>query len=802
MQRKQLMPVRAMPEGLPAESGLVYDQYNPDWEDESSLVDYWRVLLKFKQLILICTIGAGLLATLIAFLLTPKYTASSKIRIGTYEPVLTAASVEGVFQEQSKEASYLETQIREISSITMADRVLSNPKIASVFNQVKSKGFFASFFSSSDKNGAQLQEAAFSEGLGASQYRNPNAAINSYLGSLSVSPVRRTSLVEIFFTSTNPEIAALVANQHAVEYRNWVRESRVEQRSTTLQFLREQAEELRLKVAGLERELADYSEQHSIVAVNNDENITAQRMAQLNQLLTNVTAKRIEAEKIYEQSSDALSTNASIYDDETTQRMRSELASLEGEFGLLSEKFTPEYPRLRQLSAQIASLKQGIREQRTNIISGLKSKSEAFLQEEERLLEELEQQKSRTFELAKHQVQYNVLKRDLDSSRELLQNVLRQSKESALAIEGNSSNVSIVDFAFVPEKPSFPRRFLLIFGGFGFGLAVGLGLAFLLNHLDNTVRTPDVLDRLTALPSLGVVPSFELVAIPEKLRTSGSVNNSNISSTKENDYVVDSDSLADKEGSVVESEVEDGSNKANLPIAFINAPKSLAAEAYRTIRTAILLSQAGEPPRSILVTSAQSGEGKTTSAINIAVSLASSGGKVLIVDCDLRRPSIKRYLGVKTSGSGLVEVLTGGVPLEDVIINDVAPKVSILPSGRVPPNPAELIGSEEMKKLIVKLTEQFDFVVFDSPPVLPVTDSVILSKLVDGVVFVVKGGRTPKRVVLDAKERLESVGATFLGTVLNDIDLNSADYYYYNRYYSSYYFEEADEDNRPAAVGL
>ncbi|MCB0320646.1 MAG: polysaccharide biosynthesis tyrosine autokinase [Bdellovibrionales bacterium] len=776
--------VRPLPNFLPGAELYGWDDSDSSGRGDSILRDYWGIVVRYRTLIVGVFLATTLIFTIAAFLITPLYVGKSRIRIGTYEPVLTAASVEGVFEEQSKEANYLETQIQEVSSFTMADRVLNKSAVRDrIFSEVAAhQGFFASLFGGSPTSPEEPSKDLEVHSI----YTQPVDLIEQYLTNLSVRPVRRTSLVEIQFQSENPVTAALIANEHAKEYRDWVRESRVEQRSSTLRFLREQGEDLREKVMDLEREIADYAEENSIVAVNADQNITAQRMSQLNQLLTEVTAKRIEAEKIYEKSKDSLSSDAAGFDDDTTRRMRGELATLKAEYSELLEKFTPEYPKLKQIKAKISGLNEAIQEQRSQIVEGLQAKSHALELEEARLQEELDQQKSKTFELAKRQVHFNVLNRELESSRELLQNVLRQTKESALAIEGNSSNVTIVDFAVVPDSPSYPKKSLLILGGMGFGAALGVALAFLFSHLDNTIRTAEALTQLTYVPNLGVVPSFEKDQEFQKDHES----QKNLGG---NSNVPPQIALENKQSKKSSSSQSDEALPVSYDpsVTFIDEPRSLASEAYRSIRTAILLSQAGEPPRVLAVTSAQSSEGKTTSVINIAASLASTGDvRVLVIDCDLRRPSVMSYLGGGTQTSGVVEVLTGLSPVDELILPDILPGVSVLPSGRIPPNPAELIGSKEMRNLLASLSDQFDFIVIDTPPVLPVTDSVVLSRLVDGVIFVVKGGTTPRRIIADAKDRLVSVGARILGTILNDVNFSSGDYYYYNKYYLSYYQED------------
>ncbi|RIL08066.1 MAG: hypothetical protein DCC75_09525 [Proteobacteria bacterium] len=654
--------------------------------------------------------------------------------------------------------------------------MLEQPEIKSALFDTANQGFFGQLFggdSESKQESDKLDQLA--------GYKSTVRQIKVYLSTIEIKPVRRTSLVTVEATVSDPRLAALIANRHSESYIDWVRQNRIDQQARGLTFLRAQADELREKVADLERELADYAEANSIVAVNKDENITAQKMSQLNRLLTDATAKRIEAENLYKEAEAALSNPSAGFDDPSTQHMRGELAKLEAEYQQLSAKFTSSYPRMVQLKAQISGLKQSIEGQRRQVVTGLKAKMLAAQQEEKNLHEELEQQKSQAFELSKRQVQFNVLNRELTSSRELLQNVLRQIKETSLAVESNASNVSIVDYAVTPIEPSFPRKKLILLLGMIVGVGLGVGVALLFNYMDSSIRTPEDVMHLLKLPSLGVVPSFELEALgpPGSAPGAGSAAESNGASWK-----------GSKDGGVGQAIVPLAQAVSDLPIVFVNNPRSLASEAYRTIRTGILLSQAGEPPRTMLVSSAQSAEGKTTTSINLAASLASAGGRVILVDADLRRPSVEKHLNMQRTDLGLVDVITGQRTLEEVIIPDVIKRVSVIPSGKIPPNPAELLGSRDMLEIIGQLARMYDYVLIDSPPVLPVTDSVILSRFVDGVVLVVRGATTPRKVVADAKRRLQSVGARFLGVILNDVNVSGGDYYYYNRYYYSYYTED------------
>lgn len=766
--------VRALPRLMPAPIDVNYNnQHASDFSAGLDLKEYIRIVFKYRIVIGACLISCVVFSVLYAFLATPLYTAESKLRISTYEPVLSATRIEDMLQEKSKEANYLETQIQEMKSFSLADRVLQNETIKNYFTS-KSKGFFS--FLKSDE---EIQEPALNS---SNTYLNSIETIKKYLNLIEIKPVRRTSLVSVVATAKDPNIARQIANLHAENYIDWVRTGRIDQQARGLTFLQTQADELRQKVADLEREAADYAEANSIVAVNKDENITAQKMSQLNKLLTDASANRIQAENQYKEAETALANPSAGFDDASTQQMRSQLAQIQAEYDQLSAKYQPGYPKMVQLKAQIAGIKESIQSQRRQIVSGLKAKMMAAAAEEANLKEELERQKSQAFELSKSQVQYNILNREIATSRELLENVLKQIKETSLAVESNTSNVSIVDQAVAPLYPSYPKKTLLVLIGVLAGAGLGLMLALLLNYLDSTIRTPDDVSHYLKAANLGVVPSFDIEGVGQ------------FSSNKDSKPL---GLASNQEQQINNTTSETGlvAQDSQVPVVFVQDPKSLAAEAYRTIRTGILLSQAGEPPRTILLTSAQPSEGKTTTSINLAVSLAGNGSNVILIDSDLRRPSLHKGLGISNQGGGLTEILTGQIPLESAIRTDVVKRLSVITAGSIPPNPAELLGSREMFNLIKGLEALYDFVIIDSPPILAVTDSIVLSRYVDGVVMVVRGAQTPRRVVQDAKSRLSAVGARLLGVILNDVNIRGGDYYYYNKYYYSYYSEE----HKPAA---
>jgi succinoglycan biosynthesis transport protein ExoP len=740
-----------------------------------NLKHYWRVIIKNKKLIIATTLACFLLSLIYAFTATPLYTAQSQIKIGTYQPILTNAKIEDLLQQGSRESNYFDTQVQEITSLSLADQVLRDAKIKSYLTSLSSSGFFSGSKNSSDDIiKEELTNEQINNPVNAdSEYQSSYKELKDYLKLVKVSPIRKTSLVNISATLKDPEMSAYMANKHASEYIDWIRFKRMEQQSRGLTFLKMQANELREKVSDLEREMADYAETHSIIALNKDENITVQKMAQLNALLTDATNKRIQYENEYKQAESALETNSAGVDDASVIAMRSELGKLEAERQLLGTKFTPSYPRIQQIDSQIANIQNTIKEQRRQIVEGLKSKALSAKEEEQNLIEELEKQKSQTFDLSKKQVNFNILNRELTASRELLQNILSQIKETSIAVESNTTNVSLVDPAVIPDSPSFPRKRIVVLIGLLGGLGLGLGLAFLINYFDNSVRSIDDLTDAVAVPTLGMIPTFELFPANEKKL------------------------LGDSHGKDKVDERHVTTKEDGIP-DFIKNPKSIASESYRSIRTALLLSQADTPPKKLLVTSSQASEGKTTTSLNLAASFASTGRKVIIIDADLRKPKLHKKLGLDGEHNGLAEVLAGLKNIDDVVINDLIPNVTVMLSGTIPPNPSELLGSQSMEKMLNELAEKYDHVIVDSPPVLPVTDAVVLSRYVDGVAIVVRAGVTPKRVVQDATAKLSYVGAKILGCILNDVDTKKGEYKYYARYYNSYYTDDNASDSRAA----
>lgn len=743
---------------------------------EATLQLLLRITRKYRFLIGACVLGSFFLSLVYVLVATPLFTARAVISIGTYEPVLATTKIEDLLQQKSKENDFLETQIQQLRSLSLADRALQFPGVKqAVLDQRRS--IFSRILGQRLKDNAPDSRAGYKTSL---------PVLENYLSTIEVSPVRRTSLVNISVTHENAQLASLMANAHVAAYIDWLRTGRVDQQSRGVAFLTQQAQELRDRVAELEQQRAEYAEENSIVALNKDENIVVQKMSELNRLLAEATSRNITAQNDYQEASKQIKQDSAGVDDQGIELLRADLARLESQQAQLAQKFNSSYPQLDQLNSQISRLKKSIQDQRNSIVRGLHSKALATENAVKNLKEELEMQKSLAFDLSRKQVQYNAIERELGSSRELLENVLTQIKETSLSLENKGSNVSIVDPAITPLSSSHPRKFRTLIFSIFFGLAVGTGLAFILHHFDNTIRSAEQVMQVTGLPSLGVIPSFEEEVQP--FVEDAPSRQHHLTSDDENQH---SRHLPDEhtppEGFRLPMK---RTNSEALPI-ILKKGNGLVTEAYRTVRTSILLSQAGRSPKKILVTSAIPGEGKTTVSVNLATSLATTGSRVVLVDLDLRRPSVSKYFRITRRAKGVVDVVTGQKTIEESLLTTPVENLWVLPSGPIPPNPAELIGADEMIVLLDSLAAKFDHVVIDSAPVLPVSDSLLLAMVADGVVLVVRGEATPGPAVRQAKERLGSLGTRFLGVILNGANIHSGEYGYYGKGYHSYYASAA-----------
>ena len=417
-------------------------------------------------------------------------------------------------------------------------------------------------------------------------------------------------------------------------------------------------------------------------------------------------------------------------------------------------QYGPNFPKVQRLQAQIKEFDQTIEKEKQKILDVLESDYHEAQQREALLTRALDQQKADTNQMAGKLVEYNILKREAEANKTLYEGLMTKLKETAISQGLRSSNIRVVDPAMIPSTPARPAKTRNIALAFLVGLVGGIGLALMREYLDNTVKSPDDVETLSRLPSLAVVPQFA---------------SSNGSSKRHGFF----------------QGLSSNGHDARIELVTQHLPKSQMSEAFRALRTSILLSQADHPPQVILVTSALPREGKTTAAANLAVTLAQLGDSTVLVDADLRKPGIGRLLNLAAGKyAGLSSYLAGVSSLDLVSVPHPAiPNLVAIPTGPLPPNPADLLSSHKLADAIAELRAKFKFIVIDSPPIMAATDAVILSVQADGVLLVVRSGETPKEAFTRTRDLLSSVKCRILGVVLNAVDASAPDYYYSYRYY-------------------
>jgi capsular exopolysaccharide synthesis family protein len=455
------------------------------------------------------------------------------------------------------------------------------------------------------------------------------------------------------------------------------------------------------------------------------------------------------------------------------EKLREREADLAIQYAQATTQFGVAYPKVVELNNQLKQLRKEITAEETRMQQRIRDEYLAAVQREGLLTTAFEQQKQQANQLNESAIEYSTLKRDAETNRQLYQDLLQRLKEAGVSAGLRSSNIRVVDVARTPThpiKPNVPRNLEL---GLLLGLACGIGLVFVLESLDTSIRNTEELSAISALPALGIIPL--------QLSSNGHLR---------------------KRLKTVSAKTE----KSESPTLVTYArPQSEAAEAYRALRTSILLSSFGAPPKVILVTSAMPQEGKTTVSANSALVLAQRGSRVLLVDADLRRPAVGKLFGIRSRG-GLSTLISGSDKVGDVVLPcPEVPNLWILPAGPIPPQPAELLGSTVMKNHIAQWRSVFDHVIIDTPPCLSVTDAVLLSPEADRVILVARSGQTTKAALRRACDLLLQVNAKVMGIVLNGLNRHSGEGYYYKygyggRYANHYYHEESPEDKPTAAA--
>jgi len=725
-------------------------------EEQNPLLHYWRILKK-RQWTVLATLGIIFVLTVIATLkTTPLYQATSKVAIFPENPnALGFKNLENSSPDFDYEAT-LETQAAILRSDALAMKVIEamnldqNPKFTTATRQ---------------RTGDSLQVSSMQPDPATAA-----ALLGKFRGGLSVQLISNSRLVQISYTDPDPRLATEIVNELVKTFTEENFKTKYEAVTQTSDWLSTELKDLQMKVQTSEEKLVRYQKDHSILGVDEKQNIVTSKLDELNRELTAAQTDRIQKESNYKLAVDgdpaAFSKTSREGSSSMLDKLREKEAELNTQRAQVTTQFSTGYPKVAELSNQLKQVRAEIAAEEARMQQGIRDEYLAALQRENLLITAFNQQKQEANQLNESAIEYSVLKRDAEANRQLYQDLLERLKEAGVSAGLRSSNIRVVDVARTPTnpiKPNVPRNIEL---GFLLGLACGIGLAFVLDSLDTSIRTMEEISGISTLPALGTIPL--------QISSNGSLRKR-----------------------LKPASIEPEKSESPALITY-SRPKSEAAEAYRSLRTSILLSSFGAPPKVILVTSALPQEGKTTISANSALVLAQRGSRVLLIDADLRRPGIDKLFGFRSHG-GLSTLISGGDKFEDVVVpfTDV-PNLWILPAGPIPPQPAELLGSAVMKDLLARWRTEFDHVIIDTPPCLSVTDAVLLSPEADRIILVARAGKTTKIALRRSCDLLLQVNARVMGIVLNALNMRSAEgYYYYGGRYSGHYYNEESRDNKP-----
>ena len=776
--------------------------YGPETSDgEVHLLDYWRAIRKRLWLV----IGVAVLMTTLAIIYVARkpdiYEASSRVQVDLENNPMYAEKTAPMIVNPVNDPAYFNTQLQILTSPGLLRRVVKTLDLE--HNQAfvrpttsQQRSTWKTILRMLGAGGAEKKDAAqtpnvlplttavapaiSSDDLVEAKRLAPY--VSALVAGLRVEPVREnragynkeTRLIDIDYQHGDPEVAARVVNCVAQTFVRSNLEKKNETNTSTSEFLSQRVEELQAQIRSAEEKLVAYAKSNQMLSLDANQNTVVERLAGLNKQLLEAENDRKMAEAEYNAAkapgaAGALA-EAGAKEIEVTD---SELAKLRQKRAQLLIEATEEAPEVKEIDQQIDVLQKHLADTRARgtatLLKNLETKYRQAADREEALRKSFNQQKGETVTQNEAAINYRILQQEIETNKGLLDNLLQRSKENDVVLAGRPNNISVVDYAIVPDLAVGPARLRTVMFAFLLALAFGAALALFLEYLDDTVHSTDDVERFLRLPALAVIPAMSSASAPRRLLSSAT------SLQKRN-----------------------SSNGANPELLLNINGRSALAEAYRQLRTSVLLSTAGRAPKTLLVTSSLPGEGKTTTAVNTAISLAQTGASVVIIDGDMRRPRLRSIFDLPER-EGLSSILASDTTADDMlrsVVRDESSGLFIMPSGPVPPNPAELLGSDQMRKLLATLSEKFTHIVIDSPPVNSFTDGVLIGSMVDGVLLVVHGGKSSRDVVRRSRQLLLDVGAKIVGVVLNNVSVRSHEYYYYyQRYYhQSYYTQDPAEE--------
>jgi succinoglycan biosynthesis transport protein ExoP len=733
-------------------------------EDGIGVDELWLVIRRRLWLTAPLVLSTLLITGVVLFLMTPTYTAETRLLIDPEAPRLLDMTQLIEDSAGSADYDYYKTQFELLKSPALAARVIRelnlaqneafNPKppekrsLAGLWNQAKAWAL------------RPLQTGVTPESSAPLEYSVDPGIINTYLKGLEVEPVFATRLVTVSFSSPDPGLAARVANAHVHDFVKRELEIRSSAQRTAEEFLKSQLTAIGKRAEQAEAALNAYRQRNGVLSfdVEDSNKVAAQRMSLLTKNLTEAETKRITAGSLVQLVDHGdYDSLPQVVNSPTISALKLQLVSLETEYARLSSAFNPAFPKMVELKAQLDEEQHEMTGQIRNIAAAVRRDYKAALAQETQIRREMEAEKQRDLALNDALLEDAVLSREVQTNRDLYKNIMQRMDEMSVAAQTPLSNITIVERAVRPRSPSRPHKGKDLAISAVAAILLGLALSFVLEQFDKRLKTPEEIEKYLSLPSLAIVPNFAKLANSRRVL---------------------------------------GKTSMIRPPSPSDGYSSGRGEVYRMIRTNILFSRAGSPPKTVLFTSSIESEGKTWTALNTAAAFAHTGAATLLISADLRRPRCDKLLNCDDA-IGLSDVLVGRCHTQEVIRSISGQAFSFLSAGSRVPNPAELLSSVLMRQLVDSLAKRYSFVLLDSAPMMHASETLAIATMVDGVVIVVGAG-TAKQSVRAACDRLASVDANILGVVLNGVDIQRPDYREYTRHYHRYgYYDDERHEDEP-----
>jgi capsular exopolysaccharide synthesis family protein len=714
---------------------------------EVHLLDYVRVLYKRRWIALSAFTVVALLVTVYTFTVTPVYQATTKLLIESDTP--NVVSFKEVINEEQARADYYQTQYNILQSRTLARRTIDALHLWDYKEFAAKKprmlvsitGGVMAFFGKPATKDVGVPDAT--------ETTAESKAIDAFLKRVTISPVRNSRIVDVKFESADPQVSTDVVNGLAQGYIDQNLEFKFLSTKEASDWLGQRLAEQRKQVEAAEARLQQYREQNDAISLKDHENIVVQKLSDLNAAVTQAKTDRLQKEAQYRQltslrsnNSAALDTFPAILSNSFIQQQKGELLQLQTQYAQLSERLGDKHPEIIKTKSAIQLAQVKLDGEIGKVVQSVKNEYLAALAKENSLVGALDQQKGEALTMNRKAIDYGVLERDVESSKQIYESLMQRAKETGVSTELKTSNIRIVDRAETPRKPYSPDYVMNLLLGLLGGGTLGVGLAFFFEYLDSHIKTPDEIRAHLKMPALGMLPE------------------------------VNSKHLSEGAYPLLGGKISQG-----------------FAEAFRAVRTNIIFSSAEEGTRTLVVTSTGPGEGKTTFSANLAISLAQAGQRVLLIDADMRKPKLHQAFGVAQE-PGLSNLLVGTAKSSQCVRRTRSAGLWVLPAGKIPPNPAELLGSQRFRDFLIGVKEPFDWILLDSPPVMAVIDAAVVAHRATGVVFVVGAEMTSRHNASSAIRQLENAHAKFVGAVLNKVQIEKHHYYYspyYRKEYGQYY---------------